>query len=433
MNAPAAMQNRMHAAAHRAEVISLNPLPISLTVNGRPVNAEAEPRMLLSDFLRDELRLTGLHLACEHGVCGACNVEIDGQLSRSCTQLAARCDGRQIRTVEGFDDDVLMERLRAAFSAEHALQCGYCTPGMLMTARDIVRRFPRPDEATVRRELSGNLCRCTGYAGIVRAVLRVAGERDDWSVVAAPLPSAATKARAMGLDGHVPHEPVVPVVAYADAAAPASAASGERIPDPMPLPAEGSANTITRSFSLPAPREDVWRFFGDVRSVAACMPGFEVQDVQEGERLRGVFTVKAGPIRAVFSTIARITRDSASWSGRVESEGRDRLTRSATLARLDYRLEPRSEGAGTDIHIGAAFHIEGRLAEFSRPEIVAGLATQLTERFAANVEQRLVKGEASADASSAALELSPWSVLQGWLQQAGQGIAMLLRRLFMRR
>ncbi len=143
---------------------------IALTVNGKRVQAEVEPRTHLADFLRESQGLTGTNLGCEHGVCGACTLEIDGAPSRSCIAFAAACDGAAVRTIEGFDDDPVMEQLRAAFTAEHALQCGYCTPGMLITARDIVLRLPDADEARVRKELSGNLCRCTGYMGIVRAI-----------------------------------------------------------------------------------------------------------------------------------------------------------------------------------------------------------------------------------------------------------------------
>jgi aerobic carbon-monoxide dehydrogenase small subunit len=151
--------------------------PIALTVNGEAVQAEIAPRQHLADFLRENLHLTGTHLGCEHGVCGACTVMIDGAPARSCITLAVACDGAEIRTVESFDDDPVMAQLRAAFTAEHALQCGFCTPGMLATARDIVTRLPEADEARIRRGLSGNLCRCTGYFGIVRAIARVLAER----------------------------------------------------------------------------------------------------------------------------------------------------------------------------------------------------------------------------------------------------------------
>jgi carbon-monoxide dehydrogenase small subunit len=150
---------------------------IALTVNGESVSADVVPRQHLADFVRETLHLTGTHLGCEHGVCGACTVMIDGAPARSCITLAVACDGADIRTVESFDDDPVMTQLRAAFTAEHALQCGFCTPGMLATARDIVTRLPGADEARIRRELSGNLCRCTGYVGIVAAIKRVLKDR----------------------------------------------------------------------------------------------------------------------------------------------------------------------------------------------------------------------------------------------------------------
>ncbi|MBR0642038.1 (2Fe-2S)-binding protein [Plastoroseomonas hellenica] len=159
----------------------MNRMPIRMTVNGKAAELVAEPRTHLADLLRGALLLTGTHLGCEHGVCGACTVELDGIPARSCITHAGACDGAAVRSIEGFDADPVMAALREAFSAEHALQCGYCTPGMLITARDIILRLPDADEARVREELSGNLCRCTGYRGIVHAVLRVLAERRSTS------------------------------------------------------------------------------------------------------------------------------------------------------------------------------------------------------------------------------------------------------------
>ena len=150
---------------------------IALTVNGKRYEEEVEVRVTLADFIRHQLGLTGTHLGCEHGVCGACTLEIDGIPARSCITYAVACEGAIVRTIEGFDDDPVMAQLRDAFTAEHALQCGYCTPGMLVTSRDIVMRLPDADEARIRKELSGNLCRCTGYMGIVKAIQRVLSAR----------------------------------------------------------------------------------------------------------------------------------------------------------------------------------------------------------------------------------------------------------------
>ncbi|HLB99222.1 MAG TPA: (2Fe-2S)-binding protein, partial [Acetobacteraceae bacterium] len=148
-------------------------VPVTLTVNGRAVQALVEPRTHLADFLREHLHLTGTHLGCEQGVCGACTVVLDGKPQRSCIAYALDCDGSEVTTIEGFDDDLLVDSLRTAFSAHHGLQCGFCTPGMLVTARDIVARLGDVPEARIREELSGNLCRCTGYVGIVAAIRAV--------------------------------------------------------------------------------------------------------------------------------------------------------------------------------------------------------------------------------------------------------------------
>ena len=150
---------------------------LTLKINGEDVTANVEPRLSLADFIRDHRRLTGTHLGCEHGVCGACTVLMNGEPVRSCITFAVVADGTEITTIEGFDDDDPMAQLRQAFHENHALQCGYCTPGMLVAARDIVTRLPDADEARVRLELAGNLCRCTGYVGIVNAILAVLEKR----------------------------------------------------------------------------------------------------------------------------------------------------------------------------------------------------------------------------------------------------------------
>jgi carbon-monoxide dehydrogenase small subunit len=150
---------------------------ISLKVNGQAVTTHVEPRQHLADFLRENLAHTGTHLGCEHGVCGACTILVNGKPVRSCITFAVACDAADVRTIEGLDDDEVAGQLRAAMSRHHGLQCGFCTPGMMVTARDIVLRLPDANETRVREELSGNLCRCTGYVGIVNAILDVIKER----------------------------------------------------------------------------------------------------------------------------------------------------------------------------------------------------------------------------------------------------------------
>ena len=148
---------------------------ISVTVNGQRVTREVETRRHLADFLRHELRLTGTHLGCEHGVCGACTVLVDGDAVRSCLMLAVQADGREVVTTEGLAaPDGTLSPLQQAFWEKHGLQCGFCTPGMLTTLTAFLRENPEPSEAQVRDAISGNLCRCTGYANIVAAALAAA-------------------------------------------------------------------------------------------------------------------------------------------------------------------------------------------------------------------------------------------------------------------
>lgn len=157
------------------------PVSVSLVVNGEPVDAFVLPRLNLADFLRDNLKLTGTHVGCEHGVCGACTVRVDGEIVRSCLMLAVQAQGASVETIEGLSDSGEIADLQAAFRARNALQCGYCTPAMLITAQDLLKQLPVPDRQSIREHLSGNYCRCTGYQAIVDAVEATAKTRSERS------------------------------------------------------------------------------------------------------------------------------------------------------------------------------------------------------------------------------------------------------------
>jgi carbon-monoxide dehydrogenase small subunit len=146
------------------------PMPISLEVNGERVDAHVLPRINLADFLREQLKLTGTHVGCEHGICGACTVRVNEDIVRSCLMLAVQAHGASVQTIEGLSDSGEVADLQAAFRDRNALQCGYCTPGMLMAAQDLLKREPAPDRERIREHLSGNYCRCTGYHAIIDAV-----------------------------------------------------------------------------------------------------------------------------------------------------------------------------------------------------------------------------------------------------------------------
>ena len=153
------------------------PVSISMEVNGERVEAQVTPRLNLADFLREHLQLTGTHVGCEHGVCGACTVRVDGEIVRSCLMLAVQVDGASVQTIEGLSDSGEISDLQAAFRDRNALQCGFCTPGMLMAAQDLLRQNQTPDREQIRAHLAGNYCRCTGYQAIVDAVENTAQAR----------------------------------------------------------------------------------------------------------------------------------------------------------------------------------------------------------------------------------------------------------------
>jgi len=153
-------------------------LDIAVTVNGRQYEARVEPRLLLSDFLRDHLGLTGTHVGCEHGVCGACTIIVNGDSIRSCLTLAVRANGADITTVEGLGSPEQLNALQHQFRENHGLQCGFCTPGMLMTGMDLLEKYPLATDEQIREGLSGNLCRCTGYQNIVAAIRAAVAQRN---------------------------------------------------------------------------------------------------------------------------------------------------------------------------------------------------------------------------------------------------------------
>ena len=153
------------------------PIAISLSVNGESVEANVLPRLNLADFLRERLKLTGTHVGCEHGVCGACTVRVNGEIVRSCLLLAVQAHNASVETIEGLSDSGEIADLQSAFKERNALQCGFCTPGMLMAAQDLLKQLPSPDREQIREHLSGNYCRCTGYHAIVDAIASTAQSR----------------------------------------------------------------------------------------------------------------------------------------------------------------------------------------------------------------------------------------------------------------
>ena len=379
--------------------------PLRLTVNGQTITEPVEPRTHLADVLRDTLNLTATHLRCEQGVCGACTILVDGEPVRSCITYAVLCENAEVTTLEGLENDPVVAALRRAFSAEHALQCGYCTPGMLVTARDIVLRLPDADEATVRVELSGNLCRCTGYEGIVRAVRRVLAERRSGALaVPAPLSRPIGPVGSRRAAATASRVPLVPADAPAASGGRPAAAEAE-----LGLGSRQPNFEIRRSFVVARPPDEVWAFFGQIERVVPCLPGAALTGPVDGERIAGRMTVKLGPITTDFSGEARLTRDEGARRGSISGAGRDRLSGSRAAADVDYRLVP-AEGGATRVEIEVRALLTGALAQFGRSGIVDDLATRLTDTFAQNLERRL-SGAVPADDTEAAPVLQAGSML----------------------
>jgi len=381
---------------------------IELKVNGRPVRAEVTPRTHLADFLREHLLLTGTHIGCEHGICGACTVSIDGEIARSCITYAVACDGADVRTIEGFDDDPLMARLRQAFSAEHALQCGYCTPGMLVAARDLIHRKGGLSRAEIRTEMSGNLCRCTGYVGIVSAIESVMAERA--SLVSEPAPVAS------GWLGPAPGPKVSASIATPVSPATDRRAAPSRPALARPAPSKAQpievtvgaiedrdgATRITQSFVLPHPLDAVWVLMADPEAVAHCMPGMSLDGPPEGDKVKGRLEVKIGPISASFAGEGTLQQIAAEHRQIIEGRGGDRKSGSRVSGSVDYRLEKLAGASGTEatrVDVAMSYVLTGPLAQIGRSGMVRDLVRRIGEAFAQNLDAQLHDPDAALPAA----------------------------------
>lgn len=368
---------------------------VTLLVNGKSIQKAVSDRTHLGDFLRDTVQLTGTHLGCEHGVCGACTVLLDGMPIRSCITYAVACEGRIITTIEGYAADPVMSRLRAAFTAHHALQCGYCTPGMLATARDIVLRLPEADENRVRIELAGNLCRCTGYMGIVSAILAVLKELREQ-----PDPAVQTlrDETGQGVTVSVANSVAVQNFTSFEAkrivsdVASASAAVLEKNVQ------EGKGTRVNASFEVPFAIESVWSFMSDLNAVAGCLPGAQI-DAQTPERVEGYIAIKFGPMAAKFKGSATIERDEVKRCATLRGTGQDSLSQSRATGDVRYQLMA-LEVARTQVSVDLTYTLQGPLAQFSRSGLVQEFVRRMVADFGKNVTQRLQDPDDAAPLAS---------------------------------
>ena len=441
---------------------------VRLTVNGEPCSADVAGRTQLAELLRDHLHLTGTHLGCEHGVCGACTVLVDGKPIRSCITYARACGGADIVTVEGLGDDPVGRALGEAFARHHALQCGFCTPGMLIAARDIVTRLAPTDEAEIRHELSGNLCRCTGYMGIVAAVRDVARQHRAAATAgaataeageAAPASdeaAAAEDAMARGRKADTPadtaargrapeHLRTAPAVGgsaplateddgHGESAAPSAtafepfevdpihlagaeaAAAGAPVSAARPMTLADGWTLVEREFVIGHPVDALWALFADVPRVAECLPGVHVESAG-ADRFSGRAEIRFGPIGASFHGEGTRETDAGRRTGVIAGRGSDRRGHASLDAELRYAMSgedtPGSEPR-TRVDLAIRFRIQGGLAQFNRGDLVESFADVMLAEFVGNCERALAGEEVRAAAGASGFALL-WRMIKARL------------------
>jgi len=362
---------------------------ISLTINGTQRDIDVEPRRSLVDYLRDDERLTGTHIGCEHGVGGACTILIDGAPARSCITYAVACESAEIITLEGLEDDPVISELRTAFHEHHALQCGYCTPGMLISAYDIVTRLPYADENRMRLELSGNLCRCTGYVGIVSAINSVLEKHR-----AAPLTRAPICENLGPVGSHPPVQKSKSIKTHGRQTFPPRQQQPAAQTQKNDLSGEdwGAVDAqgveLLQSFEVRYPRTTVWRLFENLEEVAHCVPGALLTSTPVNGQAEGEVTIKLGPITSAFSGLVEIERDNENYSAIVRGVGRDPISASRARAIIAYQIHA-TEDEVSKVSVSVKFLLAGPLAQFSRSGLLRNVADHLTKQFAGNLVARL--------------------------------------------
>jgi carbon-monoxide dehydrogenase small subunit len=390
---------------------------VHLSVNGTAVTLDVEPRLTLADALRHRVGLTGTHVGCEHGVCGACTVLVDGAAVRSCLLFCVQADGVEITTVEALGEVDDLHPLQEAFRRHHGLQCGFCTPGFLMSAYELLRDDAAVvhDERHLREELSGVLCRCTGYAGVVQAVREVAAAHPD----GVPAPKAL--GRPIAVRRFAPPEGEQRALEMASAsqepARPSAASTDLAIPEGEPNETIDVATTIS-----PSP-EDTWELLRDFAAVSRCMPGVELDADDGNDTYSGHVRVQLGPMRLSFAGAARVLeRDPGRRLLRAVASGRD-ASGSGVRADVVLSAEP-SDGGGSTVHARAKLYLTGRAAQFGR-SLAGDVSRQLFAEFGACVERTLTTGEVAQPRRLAGGALA-WRMFKNRFRE-------LLRRLISRK
>jgi aerobic-type carbon monoxide dehydrogenase small subunit (CoxS/CutS family)/carbon monoxide dehydrogenase subunit G len=346
---------------------------VTMTVNGSEVTMSLPARVTLSDALRDHLGLTGTHVGCEHGICGMCTVLVDGEAARACLLFAVQLDGAEITIVEGLGRQDDLHPLQESFGKHHGLQCGFCTPGFLMSSYDLLTHEPDVRREDLPEELSGVLCRCTGYRNIIDAVDEVAEAHRD----GLPGPGNCGRRALVGR---------TPAGTSGSGAVPAEAAvveEGSGHPDEIALPAGEPTIHIDVTSQLSSSPEDVARVLRDVRLLARCLPGAELTDELGDDWYRGRARISLGPIRLAFTGIAQVLEQSDERL-QMNAQGKD-TGGGGAQAGIVIVATPLGAG-GTSLQAKADVFLTGRIAGFGR-SLAGDVSRRMFADFARALDQ----------------------------------------------
>lgn len=348
----------------RAEADTIQ--PISFSVNGEETIVKVSPRVTLADALRNQLGLTGTHLGCEHGVCGMCTVLVDGDASRSCLMLACQMEGADIITVEGLGKPSDLHPLQDAFSRHHGLQCGFCTPGMLMSAYDLLTHEPGVTADLLPERMSGVLCRCTGYKGILDAVAEVASKYPE----GVPGPKNCSNSKIIPRSLSVGSSP---------AKRNGVNANKDSAPAEILLPKMPPTVSVAVESEIDATPELVWELIDDARQLAECLPGAELTADLGNDRYKGRVRVGLGPIRLSFvGDVHVVERNSSQYSLRALGQGKDE---GGGGVKADIRLSVEPVGSTSLLRANADFYMSGRIAQFGR-SLAGDISHDMFSQFA---------------------------------------------------
>lgn len=357
---------------------------VDFIINGRPATVHVAPRVTLADALRDHLGLTGTHLGCEHGVCGLCTVLVDGDAARACLMLACQVDGSEVLTVEGMGTPSDLHPLQESFGSHHALQCGFCTPGQIMSAYDLLKTDEQPSEEELPDQLSGVLCRCTGYRNIVDAVADVARKYPD----GVPGPRNCGQP-----------EPRLPRATLGGAGEPMElekASTGGRAE--ISVPSGEPTAVVTVDTVADEPIDRIWSIIESTSTLAACLPGAEIIEDFGDDQYKGRMRVSLGPVRLAFLGDVRIVeRDEETHRVKVIGQAAD-ASSGDVAAVVDLVAEPQGDGR-TALRATAELHMAGRIAQFGRG-LVNDVSRDMFQQFASNIEAA-ARGEAPTEAAPA--------------------------------